>query len=456
MRIGIIVRALVMRSPTSGIYNSVLGWSQDFKSWGHYVDVILDSPNFYPELSEVGRIFTPENPLSYSRHTEVFQFEDGFNFERCLNFRDSLIKALTSNIYDVLICSEPESALLAWQMGLHKLMRVVYYTHEPGTFFKNGNYDIYRPEYFELVSKIVEFPIYFGVPSQLNRWDFGNENSRSLVLPLPIPDASGYLKDISIGKQEGVLFNGRIEQRKNFDFFVKTLVNYRETYGVELPAKVLTKETHIKKAEEQFSKYNYTNFEVRTNLTLSEKTKFIRSAKVGFHPAIQESFGLAAFESLRWHPTILLEEYQWYANFKGFKNLRLATKGTVLEILHEVISETRGKVSGRLDFQKYFQDYEIAWKNFLELPLEPKKVAAKSSTISQYLEEFGGQWHSLSHYYQQTNSKKCFYLVSDIFPLYSGTVKVYQTSEKSFIGNSEAHEVAEEIQKPIESVLTLF
>jgi hypothetical protein len=41
--------------------------------------------------------------LSYGKHSNLFQFADSFNFEKSINFRTAIVKALSYNIYDLVI-----------------------------------------------------------------------------------------------------------------------------------------------------------------------------------------------------------------------------------------------------------------------------------------------------------------------------------------------------------------
>ena len=70
---------------------------------GHYIDIACDGEPEENFLKEYGvNVFTPDKAdrLSYGKHSNLFQFADSFNFEKSINFRTAIVKALSYNIYD--------------------------------------------------------------------------------------------------------------------------------------------------------------------------------------------------------------------------------------------------------------------------------------------------------------------------------------------------------------------
>lgn len=139
-----------------------------------------------------------------------------------------------------------------------------------------------------------------------------------IILKMPIPDTG--LLEPNTGARSGVLFIGRHEPRKDPKLFVKTIA------ATGLPAKVLTNKRGIKKFQTLFANHGVTDFEIKGQITGKEKTDFIKSAKVAFHPAVSESYGFSAMETLAAGlPTLLIEEREWWRSFpKGSVHLTAA------------------------------------------------------------------------------------------------------------------------------------
>lgn len=440
MRIAFICRGLVIKSLTSGISNALTGWATMLKQQGHKVDVITDIDNYHPYYNEIfGNVHYPDNALTYTKHNDVFQFKDGFNFERCLNFRTALIKALSNNIYDVLVCNEPESAFVAYQMQLNDIMKVVYYTHEPGTFFKDGTDHIYKFNYFDLIDRIFQMPFYSGFPTQTNIEDTENRTgklSKSRLLPLPLTSLELLNDDVITWKnKDGVIINGRIEDRKNPEFFMKTLVGIREKYGKELKAKFLTKESHVKKAEALCKKYDYKNYEVHSNLLDPEKFDLIESARVGFYPAIQETYGLAAFESLRYHPTVFLKEYDWYKNFNGYSNQVVVEKKDAIDKIWQLHESSLYLNKAHKEFVSYDDICTKQWNSFINEKLVISYTKSPSNKLLEYLKTHPNTWVDLRDIFKAVNVKGTIYLSSDIESMYksSDKFKVHQKDKNTYL-----------------------
>ena len=57
-------------------------------------------------------------------------YGDSYCLERMINFRNSVLKALESNLYDSIVCNTYEtSTTLEVEMGLEDCMQIINYTH---------------------------------------------------------------------------------------------------------------------------------------------------------------------------------------------------------------------------------------------------------------------------------------------------------------------------------------
>ena len=436
MRVGIVCRANVLDTFNSGIFTGIMGWIDYFQSENIGVDIITLNPKINAICYDKVNVYYPDTILSSGKHYVLYQFEDAFNFEWCLNFRDAIVRALSNHIYDVLICNEPESFFVCHQMGLSKYIKIVYYCHESGAFFRNNGTDFaYKQSYFELIDIIPNFEdTYFGVPSRLAKNDFNKGNN---VMVLPYPCSQELLQFDLPDKQEGVLINGSIQDRKNFKLYVNTLARIREKYGVELLAKVLTDGNHIDKAAKIFDDFGYTNYLIKGELTGKPKYNFISSAKLGFYPSKQESFGLACFESLRFHRTVLFGENSWSNVFRDYKNAVFCSYANVDDVIWELY--TYPQSDGLSDFESYKNDFDCSWNDFLRLPKTIMQTRKPTNRLYRYLVGHLNTWINYSDYMLSENPKGKIYLASDIEPVYkcSSYFQRYDTPKETFLAVGE-------------------
>lgn len=396
-RIGLICRSRSLHSTTDGLTSAIISWISAWLRMGYSVDLITEESDLVKEIvSQNINVIAPKDTVPISRHAELFQFKDGFNVERMLNLRNGLVKALRTNYYDVLVANEIESALLLYQLGIYRYIKCVYQCHEPGTFFTDSDYvSFHFKDYLDFIRLgYSKFPFKFAVLSkdvQSQMVALGND---VIYLPFPVMDKA-MLNKVET-EQNGVYFSGRIEVRKNFDFFVETLDKIRREYGEELVAKVMTKPTHVKKAEALFREIGYTNFDVRGGIPGDEKWDFISSAKVGFHPASQETYGLAAYESLRYHPTVFIDDYSWYHTFDGFANQVVTSKEDVARTIYAKHKELAKPNNGLSDFLKIDEEFRKCWSDFFESPIErPESVGVRSRFV-KILSENKDTWYRFS------------------------------------------------------------
>ena len=78
------------------------------------IDILLDqapSKPIYKNFAKLieglgGRVIYPPTSISYSNHTVIFQKGDSINFEKIINFRDCIMYAMETNLYDLIIFIE--------------------------------------------------------------------------------------------------------------------------------------------------------------------------------------------------------------------------------------------------------------------------------------------------------------------------------------------------------------
>lgn len=79
---------------------------------------------------------------------------------------------------------------------------------------------------------------------------------------------------------------------------------------------MLTNKRGVKKFEKLFADAGVSDPEIKCQITGEDKANFIKSAKVAFHPALSESYGFSAMETLAAGlPTLLIEEREWWQAF---------------------------------------------------------------------------------------------------------------------------------------------
>ena len=176
-----------------------------------------------------------------------------------------------------------------------------------------------------------------------------------LVLPMPLPDLE--LLEPYEGKQEGVLFIGRHEPRKNPKLFAKAVAE------AGLPAKVLTNKRGMKKFEKTLAEAGVESFDIRYELTGSQKTDFIKSARIAFHPANLESYGFSAMETLAAGlPTVLIEEYRWWRAFEH-AGVITAPKDGIVQTLADLHHSP--DFQSKFDWLKHENKFQEDWLTLL-------------------------------------------------------------------------------------------
>ena len=301
--------------PHGGLGQFAKSFIENFVPLGYKVDIISDKPtsntDFKEYLESQGANFVyPSDVRPYSTHTKTFMFEDSYNFEKMSNFRDAMMKALNTNLYDIIICNTLESFPGIYALNIHKSIQIIYYTHNESMVFLDDR--TWKNEFTESFNEL------FNVLMRVKGITIGTQTARnnnelraqgitnSYELPIPMTEKSLLVKHNK--PREGVLWIGRWEPRKNPEEFIRVI---KET---GLPAKVITNSNGAKKFEEALKAIG-AKYEIKIGVYGQEKVDFITSARVAYNPAIRESFGLAFYECMGQLPTVAIEGMSWLNNF---------------------------------------------------------------------------------------------------------------------------------------------
>ena len=429
--------------PSSGHGIFMLGVVQTLKDKGHYIDIVTDGEpeeNFIAKYSV--NIYTPDKKerLGYTNHNNLFQFADSFNFEKALNFRRSITKALSNHIYDLIICNDTESAFVCHQMGLGKLTKLAAYAHECATINPELKEGVFKDCYYDLIQSMMTFPDIVTLIQTNKNLDKLEAvipyNHNCYVLPYPLTDST----PINGLEKDGLLFIGRHEDRKNPGMYIKLLAGIKEKYGVEIKAKVLTRSAHVKKFEEDFDSIGHTNYEIKADVVGEEKSKMIQSSKMAFMPYKNESFGIAVLEALRFMPTIVLSKYNWHYNFHNFSNLIQSSDKELIETAYYAYQNYYIDVQIiKSEFEDYQSEFEKSLMLLLHDSVDVKAKQEPRNRLYKYLQENKGYWKCIESYFKTENTKGCVYLQSDIETLYTGKgwFDVYHTDSFTYVGIPE-------------------
>lgn len=287
--------------------------------FGWNVTVVLDKKPFgqsreMVEAHSSARYFWPPEPISYATHTTATQFTgEMINVAKVANFIEGFKLARAENEPDHILINTPDAVEAALNLNLHKKHPTTFYTHHENLVVPMDKASkVFGASYNGFLYLIPQIPgITLATQCDYNLARMGHLAFATppIVLPMPIPDPQ--LMQPFSGQREGVLFIGRHEPRKDPKLFVKTVAE------AGLPAKVLTNKRGIKKFKELFENAGVTDFEIKAQITGDEKTDFIKSAKIAFHPAVSESYGFSAMETLAAGlPTLLIEEREWWRSFE--------------------------------------------------------------------------------------------------------------------------------------------
>lgn len=412
---------------------------------GHFIDIICDGEPEENFLSNHDiNIYTPDKAdrLGYTKHNYLFQFADSFNFEKAINFRSAITKALANHIYDLVICNDTESAFVCYQMELYKHMKIASYAHECASINPELKEGVFKDCYYDLIEQMMYFPITTLLQTNQNKnkilSTLPHQNPNLYVQPYPLTDSH----DLNVTQREGLLWIGRHEDRKNPGAYVKVLADIKQKYNVELKAIVMTRAAHAKKFEEDFAAIGHTNYVIKTDIVGDEKAELIQSAKVAFMPYKNESFGIAVLEALRYMPTVVLDKYSWHFNFNGMSNLLIADTKSVADVIWDAYNNfTVDEQQVEKEFDEYQTDYEAALLNLLnDVPISQAKQEPRFRLYNK-MKDTPGAWISIGDYFRTENSKGVIYLTSDIETLYLNRnwFQIKQTMKSTMVGIPDAN-----------------
>jgi len=252
--------------------------------------------------------YTPDAPVDYNMHKQLFFWQNGICLEAILNFRQALVKAMSNHVYDLVICNTPEAVLAAHNLSLGDAVNVVYYTHEESsTFYQNNRNDVFTDQAYEIFSNVVLLPsVTIATQSSVNKKrivEIGGRKRNVVVLPYP-PTDDEIWTDKRPKSTKGVGNITVFESRKNVGKYLELL---KET---GLPGVVITTkrsgQKFIKKADEMGIE-----LDVHTEVSGREKAEIIAGMRVAYHPSSAETFGLGVMETAYHCPTFVLDGYDW-------------------------------------------------------------------------------------------------------------------------------------------------
>lgn len=329
------------------------------------VDIVLDkvpTGTFDEIIKNAGaNIVVPSDPLRYSEHTATFAFSDTINFEKIINFRQAILKAFETNIYDMIVCNTQEAMTAAYAMTVNKYIPVVFYTHLHSMIFRESQgSDVFLDSYHNFYNKHMEFSdIIIGTQSQKNIDELTKYGATNCKL-LPMPMSERGLLTPGNGVRKGVLFIGRWEEGKNPEAYIKVMKE------AKLPCKVMTNENGKKKFEKAFNEAGITDYEIQAGITGQTKVDFIKSCKVFFMPSLRENYPFAFLECLGHLQCVVLDNQDWSDNFDSifYHKVHISNAADTIKSLYDIdrqslaldyVTELDNKVAGT--WIKFLDDF---------------------------------------------------------------------------------------------------
>ena len=405
------------------------------------VDLILDKAptnSMADVIEKLGaNILFPNSSVSYSDHTGTFAFSDSINFEKIINFRNSIMQAFHNNIYDMVICNSKEDMPAVLSLDLNPYIPVVFYTHEESMVFRDNRHfkGVFLESCNEFFNELMTLEsINVGTQSERNKKELDYHDGKNVfVLPMPMTERE-LLKE-NYGEREGVLFIGRWEERKNPEAFLKVI---KET---GLPAKIITNSNGERKFKARLEELGITNYEIRAGIVGKEKADFIKSAKVYFNPSVRESYCFTFFECIGHMPCVVLDKADWTENFdhKYYEKAPLSEIPNIIKKTYKAIDAKIWYEYGALQYIKAM-DLRIStyWKNFLDGFSPTVKSKSDSAKINQH--------ETVKYSKYITDLKRTHLAIDDIKSVLTNKHKyniiytdkeTYLTKDKSFVPKEE-------------------
>jgi len=344
------------------------------------IDIILDkvpTGTFDDIIKNAGaNIIVPDTPLRYSNHTATFAFSDTINFEKIINFRQAILKAFETNIYDMIVCNTQEAMTAAYAMTVNQYIPVVFYTHLHSMIFRESQgSDVFLDSYHNFYNKHMEFTdIIIGTQSQKNIDELTKYGATNCVqLPMPMSERE-LLEEVPI-TSNGVLFIGRWEEGKNPEAYIRVMKE------CGLPCKVMTNSNGEKKFIKAFEENGITNYEIKAGITGKEKVEFIGSSSVFFMPSLRENYPFAFLECLSHMPCVVLDTQDWSDNFDSrfFHKVNIKDAATKIKELYGTMQHKDAMTY----VQKLDNDVAEQWITFLD-NFVSKKSNTNAAKINTY------------------------------------------------------------------------
>lgn len=343
------------------------------------VDIITDKR---PQDSEFikslnANIIYPEETYVYTNHSAIFMYGDSYCFERMANFRNAIIRALSTNLYDALICNTYETVQVASTMGLEDTIQVVAYTHLESQIFPNTLHNPFLDSVNEMMRKQLGMSgIFVGTQSKFNQLEIDNG-----AWHLPIPITEPELLKEHHKDREGVLFIGRWEEGKNPELYLKLI---EET---KLPARVMTNANGAKKFEARLKELGV-DYQIKISIIGKEKVDFITGCRVAFNPSTVESYGMAFYEQLIQLPTFCLENQRWTNNFEDYCFFKTNKKNMSKDVLEaydrfKTAKDWYGNGNGLLHFQNVEANIFSKWNDCFNM-FTSKQSTSNTAKILTY------------------------------------------------------------------------
>ena len=371
--------------PHGGIGQFAKGFTEMAKNLNWKVDIISDkaqSNEFANLVQSLGaNLISPDTPMSYSNHTGTFAFTDSINFEKMLNFRNAIMKAFHTNIYDMIICNSLEGMPAVISFDLNRYIPVVLYTHEESMVFRDtrkfkGVFSESCNEFFNNLMNLEN--VHIGTQSPRNVNEIRNNGGQN-VFNLSMPMSERKLLEKYTGKTKGVLYIGRWEDRKNPEAFLKVI---KET---GLPAKIMTNANGKRKFEARLAELGIKDYEIKASIVGEEKVEFIRSSRVHFNPSLRENYPFTFFECLGQMPCVVIDKSEWVTNFDSkyyHRDTLDKCAGIITKLYNQDNSErnesARQYVHG-LDFRTAQQ-----WIDFLKNYNQTATAKSDAAKINEY------------------------------------------------------------------------
>jgi glycosyltransferase involved in cell wall biosynthesis len=375
-RIGFLVSYQTL-VPHGGIGQFTKGFIRVMESNGVKVDIITDKKpqdnDFVKSLNT--NIIYPKESYGYTDHSAIFMYGDSYCYERMANFRNAIIRALETNLYDAFICNTYESVQVASTMGLEDVIQIIAYTHLESQIFPNTLHNPFLNSVNEMMRKQLEVSaLYIGTQSHFNQISMSNG---AWHLPIPITEPDLLVEHDK--EREGILFIGRWEEGKNPELYLKLI---EET---KLPARVMTNANGAKKFEARLKELGV-DYKIKVSVIGQEKVDFITNCRVAFNPSTVESYGMAFYEQLIQLPTFVLENQRWTGNFNGHFYFETNKRDMAEDIkgayeMFSTASEWYGK--GSLDHAnaqeaKVFDKWNVCFESFI-----PRQSNSNTAKILQ-------------------------------------------------------------------------